>query len=86
MDAHMATRNALLRTTASPPAPSEALPFLLTDVAAAGFIGVSRASLWRLCARDPSFPAPRRLPGLRATRWLASDLAAWAKALPAAVQ
>lgn len=50
-------------------------PFL-TDISTGKRYGVSRVTIWRWVATDPTFPPPYKLsPGC--TRWKLSDLEAW---------
>lgn len=50
-----------------------AAALLLTDVSAAEWLGISRATFWRR-VKDQTFPAPIRIGG--ATRWRRDELLA----------
>lgn len=54
---------------------TQASPFL-SDKQIAKYYGVTRVTVWRWAANDPTFPKPIKLsPGC--TRWKLSDLEAW---------
>ena len=55
-------------------------PALLSVTEVAAATGLSVRSIWRMAAGE-HFPAPVRLPGLRATRWRAEDLDKWLASL-----
>lgn len=58
---------------------------LLLDVGAvAAMLSVSIPTVWRLRRQDPAFPQPRTIPGRRATRWVRSEIVAYAANLPVA--
>lgn len=50
---------------------------------AAEFLGISKAWLYELEKKNPTFPRRRRL-SENVTGWLADELAAWARGLPSA--
>ncbi|WP_075220823.1 helix-turn-helix transcriptional regulator [Acuticoccus yangtzensis] len=52
---------------------NESAPLLLTDAAAASWLGISRATFWRR-VNDGTFPKPVRIHGV--TRWVRKDLEA----------
>ena len=41
---------------------------------------LSRRTVWRLCSAG-DFPRPVRVPGIRAARWKAADVAEWVEQL-----
>ena len=55
-----------MSTVQEHPAPSEAVALLMSDNAAAAWLGMSRATFWRR-VKDGTLPAPVKIGG--ATRW-----------------
>lgn len=50
----------------------------IPDIQVAKQFGVSRATIWRWAAKDPSFPKPVKLsPGC--SRWKIEDVQKWAE-------
>jgi prophage regulatory protein len=56
----------------NPPSPQT----YLSDTNVSKKYGVSRSTVWRWAANDPTFPKPIKL-GLGSTRWKLSDLETW---------
>jgi predicted DNA-binding transcriptional regulator AlpA len=56
-------------------------PLLISDVAAAAWLGVSRATFWRRVT-DGTFPPPVRIHGV--TRWMREELEEAVKRLKSA--
>ncbi len=58
-------------------------PVLLTATATAELLGLAQGRFYLIREASPSFPAPRKVPGLVGLRYLRSDVLAWAKSLEA---
>ena len=76
---HARDRMAAASPAAAPPE-ADASPLLLSDRAAAFWLGLSRASLWRRVA-DGTLPQPVRIGGV--TRWRRDELLAAVEAASA---